>query len=203
MASLACLQRHTAGCEANPTELTALTERRTGQRFALHRRTVPAPASDEEELMAAGSGASHQQHCLGVSVRCMLGWCAFPPARGYAFGLYANDDAIAWGNLAAREAAAAGVTADAQAGRSFQDLLARKAQLASGVVVEEGEAPLQSHKALHNAEVMLVLSMARDIAGEHLAHGFQNSLLWRLKNKQMGSSNGAAAGGASAGAPLL
>ena len=71
-----------------PAAPADITEHRTGHRFLLSRGATPAA------------------HLLGANPRCMLGWCRVAAARAYAFGLYADADALARFEAAAAEAAA-------------------------------------------------------------------------------------------------
>lgn len=99
----------------------------------------------------------------------MLGWCRVPLARAYAFGLYLDDDAL----LALQRL---GIDGESTSSSAAQPSLV--AQLLDAKQASPGDFG-----------VAIVLVMARDIAGEHLAHGFRNSVLNRLKATQ-GASPG-------------
>lgn len=95
----------------------------------------------------------------------MLGWCKVGFARAYSFALYADTNALS--KLISLK----------KHSHSTDDTLSvyLKDKLSSNV-----------------GEISLVLSMARDISGEHLAHGFRNSVLKRLKkNNESIISSGA------------
>lgn len=134
---------------------TAVKEHRTGLEFPLH---LPSPADAPSGVIAPAPARGDAAHLLGCNTRCMLGWCRLAMARAYAFGLYVSDDALEWGAAQARDAA------DGTA-PTLAALLERK------------------RTAPGSMELTLVLRMARDISGEHLAHGFQNSMAARLATR--------------------
>jgi hypothetical protein len=159
-----------------------IAEHRTKQRFRLVRTPhphapevaaapPPPPASSPGALAdppAALAGAASPQYLLGANVRCMLGWCRLAMARAYAFALYTDAAGLAHGG------GLAGL------------LAAKEAAAASGGSAGTG------------AEVALVMKMARDISGEHMAHGFRNSVLARLSQRERAERAAAAAAAAAA-----
>lgn len=155
-----------ADADADAAPPPALREHRTGLEFALLRRDIPGSSSREAFL-------------LGTNVRCMLGWCRLAIARGYAFGLYADDAALA---AAARVGAATGAQAAGGGDPTAALLDAKQADATGGC-----------------GELALVLRMARDIPGGHLGHGFSNSVLARLK--QLAAREGRVAAAAAIPAP--
>jgi hypothetical protein len=159
-----------------PPPPQALKEYRTGLEFPLVRRDIP--------------GASRESFLLGANVRCMLGWCQLAIARGYAFGLYADDAALV------ASARAASPTAAVAAG------LATAGGASGGGSGDPTTALLdakQGDTTGESGELCLVLLMARDIAGGHLGHGFSNSVLARLK--QLAAREGRAGAAAAIPAP--
>ena len=118
----------------------------------LREHRTQQPFLQSRKLPGAGPGSTFT--LLGTNVRCMLGWCRLPAARGYAFALYADARAL---GAAARAAASQPAEAD-----SLLPLLD---------AAQRGEA----------GELALVLSMARPIAGSHLTNGLQKSVLQRVK----------------------
>lgn len=105
-------------------------------------------------------------HLVGCNVRCMLGWCRVPIARAYAFGLYLDDDAL----LSLRRAdSSSEAVATAEASQ-----VVLKPSLVASLLDTKVASP-------GDFSLAVVLVMARDIDGEHLAHGFQNSVLNRIK----------------------
>jgi hypothetical protein len=115
----------------------------------------------------ADGGASPSHYLLGCNVRCMLGWCRLSIARAYAFGLYADGAALtAAGHMRPGSSSSTTTTTTTL----VDELLDAK---------ERGDVSA--------GELSLVLTMARDIPGEHMAHGFRNSILFRLKQRAAGS----------------
>ena len=110
-----------------------IREHRTGLSFPLTRR----------------SDALLMSSLLGANTRCMLGWCRLSIARAYAFGLFADEIALA-------------AATRVPAGESRLSALLDCAETKTGTI-------------------SLVLVIARSIEGDHLAHGFQNSVLNRYK----------------------
>jgi hypothetical protein len=97
----------------------------------------------------------------------MLGWCRLAIARGYAFGLYGDASALGTARRAASISSPASVSS----------LLDAKEAHAAAVLAGGPQTPSPG-------ELSLVLVMARDIPGDHLAHGFRNSCLARLKTRE-------------------
>lgn len=96
-------------------------------------------------------------YSAGTALRCMLGWCKIPQARAYAYSIYLDADSIQTAN-------------DLNDGSDDRDVVAR----------------LLDQKTVHPScgELCLVLRMARDIDGNHIARGFQNSINARLQQAQ-------------------
>jgi hypothetical protein len=133
-----------------------LIEYRTGHAFSL-RRAVPL----------APPGASV---LLACNTRCMLGWCRFPPARAYAFGVY----------LDARSLAAAGALKRAGGGaREPGALVAALLGAAEGAARSALAGAPTPGGAPRLGCLSLVLVIARPIDGEHMARGFQAAVLAR------------------------
>lgn len=153
----------------------SIREHRTGLPFLLARGGTDAitGAADDMLLLGANTRCVARRCALSLCphlvshmtpdapvARCMLGWCRLAIARAYAFGLYADAEALdvmAGGAGGAATGGAGGHGAD-----RIRALLDRKASGAPG------------------GELALVLVMARDIPGEHLAHGFRNSIAARV-----------------------
>ena len=158
--------------------LPPLVEPRTSLSFALRRAPIP--------------GASEPATLLGADVRCMLGMCYLAMARAYVFGLYASDAAVA----AAAGAAASGAPGADGLTRVLDVLHAAHVRAIAGTGGNHDETPSVG-------ELSLVLIMARDIPGQHLSHGFINSVVARLpavdKRAAALQLGGSAGGGAGAG----
>ncbi len=88
---------------------------------------------------------------LGANTRCMLGWCKVAAARAYAFGLYADAP------LLTRVAAAS-------SGAS-----SRTTALLDAMEAAAG--------AREPSQLSLLIIVARDIDGGHMAGGFRRSIL--------------------------
>lgn len=88
---------------------------------------------------------------LGANTRCMLGWCKIAAARAYAFGLYADAQ------LLTRVAAAS-------SGAS-----SRTTALLDAMEAAAG--------ARESCQLSLLIIVARDIDGGHMAGGFSRSIL--------------------------
>lgn len=140
-----------ATARAQPPQLI---EYRTGHAFSL-RRAVPL----------APPGASV---LLACNTRCMLGWCRFPPARAYAFGVY----------LDARSLAAAGALKRAGA-REPGALVAALLGAAEGAARSALAGAPMPGGAPRPGCLSIVLVIARPIDGEHMARGFQAAVLAR------------------------
>jgi len=99
-----------------------------------------------------------QQLLLGVNTRCMLGetFCWLSIARAYSFGAYFDAKALA-------------TAADKGSLEALLELLEK-----------HQTAPSASP---HPGSVTLVLIFSRDIDGKHLSHGFETSVLKRLRNR--------------------
>lgn len=167
-----------------------IAEHRTHQRFKVvrtpHPNAVeaakPLPAQKSALMTAAAGGvvvprpvdgsfptppsplpgAHHTQYLLGCNVRCMLGWCRLAIARGYAFALYCDGQALHFASSPGLPSSAAGSNSNL-ALEAFLDAKERDPSV---------------------GEVSIVLMMARDIPGEHMSHGFRNSLLARLGKRE-------------------
>lgn len=87
---------------------------------------------------------------LGANTRCMLGWCKVAAARAYAFGLYADAP------LLSRVAANA---SDASRTKALLDAMEASAS------------------AREPCQLSLLIIVARDIDGAHMAGGFRRSIL--------------------------
>jgi hypothetical protein len=122
----------TLSADAAPP-VSVIREHRTGLSFPLTRST----------------DATRMSSLLGANTRCMLGWCRLSIARAYAFGLFADEIALA-------------AATRVPAGESRLAALLDSAESKTGTI-------------------SLVLVIARSIEGDHLAHGFQNSVLNRYK----------------------
>lgn len=133
------------------THSDVIREHRTGHTFELHR-----PLEVDEGLREA--------HLVGCNVRCMLGWCRVAFARAYAFGLYLDDDAI---RAVRKDRTATPAIAEEGASSPSPSLVAR-------LLDAKQKSPTEF-------TIAIVLVMARDISGEHLAHGFRNSVINRLR----------------------
>ena len=133
------------------THSDVIREHRTGHTFELHR-----PLEVDEGVREA--------HLVGCNVRCMLGWCRVAFARAYAFGLYLDDDAI---RAVRKDRTATLAIGDNGVSSPSSSLLAR-------LLDAKQKSPTEF-------TIAVVLVMARDISGEHLAHGFRNSVINRLK----------------------
>ena len=134
---------------------SSVKEHRTGQEFELS-RAGPARIP----------GATSDAYSVGSAVRCMMGWCSLAIARAYAFSLYVDEDSLVFLHQQLQPEgtpAATAATPPLPAASPLQTLLHRKL---------EGSAP---------GEISIVLMMARDIPGEHIAHGFRNSISQRFK----------------------
>ena len=98
-----------------------------------------------------------------VCCRCMLGWCQLPMARAYAYTLYLDEDALF----------------------ILRRLDMRNPREDSSASWFGGTSPSSEHlQALLDCKIVrpqlcelsIVLRMARDIDGPHIAKGFRNSL---------------------------
>jgi hypothetical protein len=155
---------------------------------SLHSQPAPLPDALKEHrthlqfVLQRRLADDVEAHLMGCNVRCMLGWCKLAIARAYAFGLYVDDDAL----------------------KATHKL----------IVSEVDDNPKSSSSRPHAVPLLLdlklaepsactlsiVLVMARDIAGEHLAHGFRNSVINRLKGSRQTPSPAALASGQAAAA---
>lgn len=136
--------------------------------------TAPLDDAELASSLAAGSIVEHRTkqrfplhhatpdsiptHLIGCNTRCMLGWCRIAMARAYAFGFYIDDDAVKWG---------------------FAQHQQTGARPTLSALLDAKQADSST------CTLSLVLVMARDIAGEHLAHGFRNSVLSRVTTANM------------------
>jgi hypothetical protein len=170
----------TAGAAASMGNSTAdcIVDHLSGQPFELHRKLA---TKDDDHIF----------HNFGCNTRCMLGWCWMPIARAYAFAFYVDDKAVRWGH-------------DSATKRSIENNTSSPSPPLPSV-----RDMLDTKQAHPNAfEVSVVLKMAREIAGEHLAHGFRNSIIARLPNnktpvdKTAALATGKAAAGIQPGAPV-
>jgi hypothetical protein len=138
----------TALASANSTE--SLREYRTGHTFPLRR--------------------AESMYLLSCNTRCMLGWCRFPPARAYAFGLYMDKQTLAAAGALKR---AAGAPDPARLVASLLDATEGSARRA----LSGGRgAPAAGPRV---GSLSLVLVIARSIDGPHMARGFQQSIMTR------------------------
>ena len=105
----------------------------------------------------------------------MLGWCRFPPARAYAFGIYFDAQTL----TAAAALQRAGAS---DAGALVSQLLdtaegASRRALAAGGGGGGGAPAAPAPPRV--GTLSLVLVIARPIDGPHMARGFQQSVLGR------------------------
>ena len=140
----------------------SIREHRTGLLFHVVRGGI-------DRLPAADGDA----YLLGANVRCMLGLCRLPLARAYAFGLYADADALA--SACSRSAA---TPASLELGEN-----ALPAAAVDGAQCLRDVLEAKAKGSATAGELSIVLIMARDIAGEHLAHGFKNSVVARARSR--------------------
>lgn len=101
---------------------------------------------------------------VGTAVRCMLGQCTWAKARAYAVGLYVQDSPF----LASFQASEERARAEEDAGAGARGLILN----ADGVTRR------------------LVLVMNQDVRGPHIAHGFDKSLLARVRKAQGNTKKG-------------
>ena len=161
---------------------------------------------------AAGSDRGGQPLWLvRSSVRCMLGWCWLAKARVYAFGLYVSRD----GGRACAGAADVGevlerlglgappAAADGSGSASLFQASAAFAGPRPGFVFKLGDsgvgyyhdvAASSKEAAAAPCEVLLRIVLARDAGGDHLAKGFDKTLMRRVRLVVGGEGEGGDAG---------
>eukprot|EP00238_Polyblepharides_amylifera_P007177 CAMPEP_0196580298 /NCGR_PEP_ID=MMETSP1081-20130531/28358_1 /TAXON_ID=36882 /ORGANISM="Pyramimonas amylifera, Strain CCMP720" /LENGTH=215 /DNA_ID=CAMNT_0041900133 /DNA_START=144 /DNA_END=788 /DNA_ORIENTATION=+ len=117
------------------------------------------------------TGASESKcELVGTAVRCMLGQCQWTRARAYAVGLYVekSDFLSQW--------------------RAASEQGSLPSESASEPSIEQDES--SRWYRLLDADTptnrTLVLLMDQDVKGEHIAHGFDRSLLKRVRAAQGG-----------------
>jgi hypothetical protein len=135
-----------------------LREYRTGHTFKLRRAAPPSPDS----------------FLLSCNTRCMLGWCRFPPARAYAFGLYLDAQTLAAAGAMKRAGAGEGDPAALVASLLDAAEGASRRALAGGASPAAPGAP-------RVGSLSIVLVIARAIDGPHMARGFHTSMLSRYQ----------------------
>ena len=106
---------------------------------------------------------------VGSAVRCMLGRCDYARARAYAVGLYVEESPFLeeWRSKHAASADSGTPAAGSSDAAARSELL------------ESAGAPGEPARRL-------VLVMARDVGGGHIAHGFDRSLINRVRAAQGG-----------------
>eukprot|EP00899_Mesostigma_viride_P001875 jgi/Mesvir1/11689/Mv00081-RA.1 len=162
-----------------PTVAAGMTSFR-GTVETMEAPTSPEDPSTKDKVREPTTGISFPRECLaeeekepvnmklvGAAVRCMLGQCRYSLARAYAVGLYVQEgeEARRW-QQHANECRASSPDARAEAAcfaKKFEQVL-----------------------ALQGVARRLVLVMDRDVAGHHIAKGFDKSLLHRVRNAQGG-----------------
>ena len=150
---LAALSYHSLSCDSVklPPDVTGLKETVTGRVFPFTRGDASSP---------------NPTSLYSVQCRCMMQLCILPQARAYAYGVY-TDERLQ--HTARRLLSASSTTSTPLTPVGLVKALLDECQSESSGFTTSG------------GSLQLVLVMHRDIDGEHMAHGFHNSIEKRLK----------------------
>eukprot|EP00241_Pyramimonas_parkeae_P012204 CAMPEP_0114245744 /NCGR_PEP_ID=MMETSP0058-20121206/12070_1 /TAXON_ID=36894 /ORGANISM="Pyramimonas parkeae, CCMP726" /LENGTH=272 /DNA_ID=CAMNT_0001358839 /DNA_START=53 /DNA_END=871 /DNA_ORIENTATION=+ len=129
--------------------------------------TEPFTAIDFPHEKQCASGSDDSRCVLvGTAVRCMMGLCHWKVARAYAVGVYVEESNFLqqWEGAKDRAIASSAESED----ELHKDIWYKLLETDAGASRE------------------LILVMDQDVKGEHIAHGFDRSLLTRVRKAQGG-----------------
>lgn len=185
----------TASCESLDTR-SAATEAPRYPPIIEHRTKLPFRFECNKELVQDLKKENvEDQYILGTNTRCMLGkldcifgalsvvtlcriyvgWCKLAIARAYAYGLTLSPSAL----YKAKELY---LRNDSE--RELLDVLLEAKEKESELLLNG-----QTVEGSRSGDLGILIVMARDIDGDHLAHGFRHSLLARMKAKAAHTSS--------------
>eukprot|EP01138_Halocafeteria_seosinensis_P012097 gb/GECG01012365.1/.p1 GENE.gb/GECG01012365.1/~~gb/GECG01012365.1/.p1 ORF type:complete len:378 (+),score=52.67 gb/GECG01012365.1/:1-1134(+) len=145
----------TSDTEGSLVTSDSLKEHRTYQEFPFILNDKKLNEITDSE--ATGQNSFPRMYLAGTALRCMLGWCKIPHARAYAYGLYFDLPSV--------------------------ENASEVDDYGSGADIVERVLDAKTADA-KTGNLCIMLRMARDIDGNHIARGFQNSVDYRIKQAQ-------------------